>query len=103
MGDNSKEVEKGPGRGGGGGGTANSGGGEDTLSPVGSDYLYGGSKPSMAGAAGSETSPGFEGERAGDSGVLSPRIMEGGVEFEWPGSDQGSLEHRGPEVRGTKR
>jgi hypothetical protein len=97
--DNYDEVVKGAGRGGSTPSTPNRGD-EDVHSPVTSPTY--GSSPSMAGGAGSDLNPGFEGDMAGDSGVLSPRIMEGNVEYEFPGSDQGNLEHTGAEVRGAK-
>lgn len=39
---------------------------------------------------------------ADSGGVIETRIMEEGIEYEWPGSDQGSLEPpRGGKVRGA--
>lgn len=34
-------------------------------------------------------------------GVIDTRIMEDGIEYDWPGSGQGNLEPTGPRVRGA--
>lgn len=76
---------------------ANSGG--DDVHSVG----YKPGSPSMAGSAGSELNPGFEGDVAESGGGPFPtRIMEGGVEYDWPGSGQGSLEKlKGGGIKGA--
>jgi len=34
-------------------------------------------------------------------GEITTRIMEEGIDYTFPGSDQGNLEHTGPTVKGT--
>jgi hypothetical protein len=77
------------------GGGGSSSGGSPNANSGGEDVhttAYTPGKPSMAGSSGSELNPGFEGDVAESGGMLSTRVMEGGVDFTWPGDAQGNLE-----------
>jgi hypothetical protein len=52
-------------------------------------------EPDMSGSGGSSLAPDFEGSVPGDSGVISPRIMDDSIAYEYPGANQGNLEPTG--------
>lgn len=51
--------------------------------------------PGMGNPGGTELSPDFEGKIPGDSDVLSSRIMDDSIAYEYPSTDQGNLEPTG--------
>lgn len=52
-------------------------------------------EPDMTGSGGTSLAPDFEGSVPGDSGVISPRIMDDSIDYTYPSVDQGNLEPTG--------